>query len=276
VKKAKRPRRPSRPSGLRILLSNDDGIHAIGLRALTNEMVRLGEVWTVAPEREMSATGHAITIEDPLRVRKESLHPKARAYSVTGTPADCVKLAVRALMKGARPHVVVSGVNRGANIARNLIYSGTVSAATEGAILGISSIAVSLAGAKLRPSDAADFRFAARFARRLVRFVLREGLVRGTLLNVNIPRPPVRGVRITRQAESVFVEKFDKRRDPHGAVYYWQAGDMQRPNKDSDADDHVVREGYISITPIHHDLTHYKSLARMARWGTALEKGLKF
>ncbi len=247
----------------------------MGLRALTSEMVRLGEVWTVAPEREMSATGHAITIEDPLRVRKEVLHPKAHAYCVTGTPADCVKLAVRALMKGARPHVVVSGVNCGANIARNLIYSGTVSAATEGAILGIPSIAISLACAEPRPSDAADFRFAARFALRLVRFVLREGLTHGTLLNVNVPRPPVRGVRVTRQAESVFVEKFYKRRDPHGAVYYWQAGAMQRPNKDSDADDHVVREGYISITPIHHDLTHYKSLARMDHWGTALEKGLK-
>jgi 5'-nucleotidase len=261
----------TREPRLRILLSNDDGIGAPGLQALAEAMRSLGEVWVVAPEQEMSAAGHAITIADPLRVKEiaGAFSKGVRAFAVNGTPADCVKLAVRALMHNALPDIVVSGVNRGANIAHNLIYSGTVSAATEGSILKIPAMAVSLADPARKDvpgRDAEDFIFAARFARRLVPLVLRRGLAPGTLLNVNVPRPPVEGVKITRQGRSVFIETFDRRYDPHGRVYYWQTGAMERPQEDGDTDDHALMSGYISITPIHYDLTHEASVPRLQKW----------
>jgi 5'-nucleotidase len=220
----------------------------------------------VAPEWEHSAVGHAITLSRPLRVRDAYRQGFFFGRAVSGTPADCVKIAVQEFLDSP-PDVVVSGINAGANLGVNLLYSGTVSAATEGAFLGIPAVAVSL-DARNHP----DFRFAARFAARVVRFVKEQGLGDGIALNVNIPdRSPdnIKGVRFTRQGTARFEEYFERRNDPRGNAYYWLCGETQledpRPNTDLSA----LREGYISITPIHYDLTAETELRRLEPLKTA-------
>lgn len=259
---------------MRILLSNDDGIYADGLRALVDELKSIGEVWVVAPEREMSAAGHSITIFDPLRVEKIQFKgaKNVKAFYVNGTPADCVKLAVRALMPEL-PDIVVSGINKGANVAHNVIYSGTVSAATEGSILGIPAIAVSLRNHGSHKKS--DFALAARFIRHLVPIVLTKNLPEHTLLNVNFPHPPIKGIKVTKQAKSIFVEEFDRRLDPAGRVYYWQTGKMSYFKAGTDVDDQAMLDGYVSITPLHHDLTKHKAIPKIRTWSADMEKALK-
>lgn len=248
---------------MKILLTNDDGINAKGLSALRDSIREIADVTVVAPETEQSAVGHAITISDPLRVREVEKDSEFFGYAVNGTPADCVKIAVRAILKDP-PDMVISGINLGANIATNVIYSGTVSAATEGTILGIPSIAVSLA-----TFVSPDFTPAASFARKIAFSVYEKGLPEGTLLNVNIPNLPedkIKGVVFTRQGSSRFREEFDKRTDPRGHIYYWQGGEMLFYDEDSDADSGVIRKDMVSITPIHYDLTDYKFLEELKKW----------
>ncbi|MCH7620005.1 MAG: 5'/3'-nucleotidase SurE [Candidatus Marinimicrobia bacterium] len=247
----------------KILLTNDDGINAPGISALFESIEPLGDITVVAPDTERSAVGHAITLSDPLRVEKVNKRGKFFGYAVSGTPADCVKIAVWALLE-EKPDIVVSGINLGNNTGISIIYSGTVSAATEGMILEIPSIAISLAAYK-KP----DFSYAAKFAKKLVNLVLKNGLPVRTLLNVNVPNVPeseIKGVRITRQGKAVYREYFDERKDPWGRSYYWMAGEKVRIKEDDSVDDSALDNNMVSVTPIQFDLTDYSNLELIESW----------
>ena len=249
-----------------ILVCNDDGIDAPGLRVLADVMSTLGETHVVAPADEQSAVGHAITVRDPVRARPWNFEPEndtISAHAVTGTPADCVKLAVSQLLP-RRPDLVVSGINRGPNTAVNVIYSGTVSAATEASVLGIDALAFSLCA-----WEGGDYEPAGRFARRLATRVLKDGLPPGILLNVNIPCRPfeeIRGVLVTRQARSRWEESFAARTDPFDKPYYWMTGEFVNLDQGENTDIGAIEEGYISVTPVQHDLTAYEHLAGIKEW----------
>jgi len=245
---------------MKILLTNDDGIHAPGLMALYQELKGDFEVDIVAPESEMSAVGHAITLTSPLRVQTVQKNGEFFGYGVTGTPADCVKIAVQELLTRV-PDFILSGINRGANVGVNVLYSGTVSAATEGAFLGISSAAISL-----KLSKTPDYGFAAGFSRKIIGFVMENGLKEGTALNVNIPAIPadkIKGVSITRQGVGRFKEKYERRIDPRGNVYYWLSGETPMEEEILDADVRALRENKITITPINYDLSCMEEIERL-------------
>ncbi len=246
-----------------ILISNDDGIQAAGLRALCEAMLPLGEVVVMAPEVERSAAGHAITLSDPLRVNEVDLGiPDVTAYSCSGTPADCVKLATLAVLHRP-PSLVVSGINHGSNTGVNVIYSGTVSAATEGSILGIPSLAFSL-----DCWDCRDFEPSKTVARHVAANILEKGLPTGTLLNVNIPDLPLdkiqpgavdgRGYALTVHGKSDWQDRFDRRVDPHNRVYYWLAGRKRERKEAPNTDEETLKAGQVSITPLHYDLTNHE------------------
>lgn len=241
----------------RFLLTNDDGIYARGLLALYRELSRDAECLIVAPEVEQSAVGHAITISRPLMVRKARKNGDFLGYAVLGTPADCVKIGVDELA-GGPVDLVVSGINRGANVGINVLYSGTVSAATEAAILGVPSMAISL-----DTRQEADFTAAARFARKMAAFIL-ENPLPNVALNVNVPAIPeeeIRGVVVARQGRARLMECFDKRTDPRDNTYYWLAGETELPSQEAgDTDAAALKRGMITITPIHFDLTRYDLL----------------
>ena len=246
---------------LKILLTNDDGIYAPGLRALYEELKDDHEVMVVAPEIEMSAVGHAITLNFPLRVKKLHINGQLSGYAVSGTPADCVKIGVQELME-APPDIILSGINLGANVGVNVLYSGTVSAATEGAFLGIKSASISL-NTRKNP----DFTFAARFSRDIIDFIMKADLALGTALNVNIPALPperIKGVKITKQGTSRFVERFEQRTDPRGNTYYWLTGERFIENGDPENDSFVLSQDMITITPLHYDLTCHNEFKRLS------------
>ncbi len=250
---------------MRILISNDDGVHAGGLLALKKALNPLGEVHVVAPEREKSGTGHGITAHKPLRPKQVELGDGSMGWSVNGTPADCVKLGIEALLPEA-PDLVFSGINRGANLGTDVLYSGTVSAAIEGIINGIPSIAISLAD-----YDNPDFQHAAAFAARIAPVLVPAGgsASEFTLLNINVPSGRPRGVKITRLGSRRYVNVFHKRIDPRGGVYYWMAGEPedsvpQNPTVDADVDAEAVKNNFISVTPLHFDLTEYRSIPKLA------------
>lgn len=246
-----------------ILLCNDDGFTAPGIRALRDEIAKLDEVMIVAPETEQSAMGHAITLTMPLKVRKVEENGAFIGYAVNGTPADCIKIAICSILDEP-PKMVVSGINLGGNLGTCSIYSGTISAATEASIMGFPSMAISL-----NTFENPDFGPAAEFARKLVPMVLKKGLPQGVALNINVPAVPrdeIKGAVITRQGKSRVIETFDKRRDPRNNVYYWMAGEMRFDEVDPDSDCVTINQNYISITPIHHDLTHYPTLDSLREW----------
>jgi len=247
----------------RILLSNDDGINAPGLFALWQEISKIGDVVVVAPDGEKSAVGHAITLSDPLRVWQVEKRNGFVGHAVNGTPADCIKIAYWALLD-EKPDLIVSGINLGSNTGINVIYSGTVSAATEGTILEIPSFAVSLTTYAVP-----DFSYAARFAARLAGQVLQHGLPRGTYLNVNVPNVPeeeIEDVVVTRQGLSNYIENFDRRVDPQNRVYYWLTGKKAEIEKEGDVDDRAIIDKKVSITPLHYDLTNYSYLEELKSW----------
>ncbi|MDI6765914.1 MAG: 5'/3'-nucleotidase SurE [Bacteroidota bacterium] len=253
-----------------ILVSNDDGIDAPGIYAVVNELKKFGNVTVVAPDEQRSAVGHAITMNYPLRVKKFYKNNKFFGYAVEGTPADSVKIAVRTVLK-EKPDILISGINHGSNTAINIIYSGTVSAATEGTILGIPSIAVSLT-----TYDKPDFSFAAMFSHKLAEMVLQKGLPKDTLLNVNVPplkEKDIRGVRITRQGKSRWDDTFEMRRDPNNKEYYWLTGKLEVLDISEETDLISIFNKYVSITPIHFDLTNYKAISELKSW--KLEKYFK-
>jgi 5'-nucleotidase len=245
-----------------ILISNDDGIESDGIRALWREIRKFAEVIVVAPHTQQSAVGHSITVANPIRVKKNLIDKNFYGYAVEGSPADSVKLAIRNLLKGKKIDLLLSGINHGANTAINIIYSGTVS--TEGTILGIPSIAISLASFTYN-----DFSFASKFAARISKLVLKNGLPHGTLLNVNIPameENKIKGVLITRQGKSYWDDYYDSRLDPNKREYYWLTGRMASLDKGLEFDQKAIEENYISITPIQYDLTDYTMLKELKNW----------
>jgi 5'-nucleotidase len=243
---------------MKILITNDDGIFAPGLKALYLELAALGEVAVVAPDTEQSAVGHSISLSNPLRVKAVNLDGGISGWSVTGTPADCVKIALAELLP-ARPHLVVSGINLGPNVGINVLYSGTVSAATEASILGLKAMAFSLNTYK-NP----DFATAARLARQtLARLLDWSGWQPKVCLNINLPALPegqIQGIRVVRQDTGPLVEHFERRVDPRERVYYWLAEINERRDLDIDTDFGALEAGFIAVTPISFDLTHYPSL----------------
>ncbi|HHY92301.1 MAG TPA: 5'/3'-nucleotidase SurE [Firmicutes bacterium] len=244
-----------------VLVTNDDGIEAAGLQALVRELALHHHVAIVAPDRERSASGHAITMDRPLRARQVA-HPAGLAWAVSGTPGDCVKLALGALLP-QRPDVVISGINRGPNLGTDVFYSGTVAAAVEGVFAGLPALAVSLAA---YDSDS-DYSVASRVARSVAqRFVQKPALAQ-ILLNINIPALPItkiKGVSITRLGIRRYRETFETRQDPRGQTYYWLVGEpMADADLSRDTDIAAVAEGRISITPLRLDLTDYQHLATL-------------
>ncbi len=248
---------------MRILVTNDDGIYAEGIYALAGALQRVGEVTVVAPDTQRSAVGHAITLTDPLRVTEARRNKKFFGYATSGTPADCVKLAIKSIMKG-KPDLVVSGINLGANSGMNILYSGTVSGATEGALLGIPSFAISL-DTFVKP----DFSAAADFAARLAQALKKKRLPKGTLLNVNVPAVPrarLKNVKFTSQSHELFRDWFQKRTDPHGQTYYWMTGKFRTCSAAPGSDVEAIDKRHISVTPIQFDLTDYKFLSELETW----------
>lgn len=249
---------------MRILLTNDDGIFAKGIEALHEALRRQHDVVVIAPETERSAVGHAITFLDPLMVKPVKRNGAFFGYACTGTPADCVKLGICELVRPL-PDVVVSGINLGANVGVNVLYSGTVSAATEGTILGFPAIAVSIDA-----FEPPDFSAATWAVLHLLAVIEKRGLPRGVCLNVNVPNLPrekIRGMRITRQGHLTYQENYERRIDPRNRVYYWLTGSVNEVENSPDADVQALADGFISITPIQHDLTHYAMLAELKQWG---------
>lgn len=245
-----------------ILISNDDGIGADGIKALAKEIKKFASVIVAAPHTQQSAVGHSITMSSPIRVKEELIFRDFYGYAIEGTPADSVKLAVHTLLKNKKIDLLISGINQGANTAINTIYSGTVSAATEGTILGIPSFAISLTSYTYK-----DFSAAAKFASKLAKAVIKNGLPKGTLLNVNVPAvKKIKGVKITKQGKSSWDDTYEIRFDPGNRKYYWLTGSMLKIDKTTEFDVRAVDEGYISVTPIHYDLTDYKMYEEMQSW----------
>lgn len=258
---------------MKLLVSNDDGVFALGIRSLANRLAEAGhEVMVVCPDQERSATGHGLTLHQPIRAEiVDSLfHPSVKAWACSGTPADCVKLALWALLDSP-PDLVLSGINHGSNLGTDVIYSGTVSAAMEGVIEGIPSIAFSLCSYTSR-----EFQAAAAFAETLVAQLAKQPLPELLLLNVNVPPVPteaIAGVKITRQGVRRYVDVFEKRTDPRGKTYYWLAGEVledveEVPDaiEDAPTDVQAVRENYISITPLQYNLTSAKGLGQLQQY----------
>ena len=246
-----------------ILISNDDGIDADGIKALANEIKRFAEIYVIAPNTQMSAVGHSITMSSPIRYTKHLIEKDLYGFAVDGTPADAVKLGVRTILKDKKIDLCISGINQGSNVAINIIYSGTVSAATEGTILGIPSIAVSLTSYTYK-----DFSVAAN-SLRLAKMILKNGLPHGTILNVNVPAVPkekIKGVRVTKKGKSYWDDWYESRLDPNKREYFWLTGKMLKLDKTIDFDQKAVDENYISVTPIHYDLTNYKMYEEMKNW----------
>jgi 5'-nucleotidase len=243
-----------------ILLTNDDGIRAPGLVAMYRELTRLGEVHVVAPETVQSATGHGITLSTPLLTQRVTVEDTFTGVSVDGRPADCVKLAVARILP-RRPDLVISGINSGANVGINVIYSGTVAAAIEAAFLGLPSIALSL---YLRSEIPLDYPRTASLAMNVVRQIVAAGLKGGQVVSVNLP--PLRkgdspaGVKVVRQCTNAWIDDYEERIDPRGRPYYWNSTVFSLGNTDLDTDVAALRDGYITVTPLQFDLTHYSML----------------
>lgn len=249
---------------MQVLITNDDGYQAPGLKALVKARPQDCRLWVVAPDRERSATGHAITVHKPLFMTRVDMGQGVDAFHVNGTPSDCVKLAVE--LMDPPPDVVVSGINRGSNLGTDVMYSGTVSGAIEAAIAGLPAVAVSLDSHAARTP--ADYDFAARVAWYLVRHLAEQPLPAGTLLNVNVPAgPEIQGFRVTRLGIRRYRNVFHRRVDPRGRVYYWMAGEVEDvDDHDLDTDTGAVRAGYVSVTPIEFDLTKYAALDVVRDW----------
>ncbi len=250
-----------------ILVTNDDGITAPGLRALVRYMKEIGEVVVVAPDSPQSGMGHAITLDNTLYSKRVSFDGEAGAqaeYSCSGTPADCVKLALQELLD-RKPDICVSGINHGSNSSINVIYSGTMSAAIEAGIEGIPAIGFSLCDYSWH----ADFEPAKKFVQRIVSEALENHIPKGVVLNVNIPRlaaKDIKGIKICRQARANWKEKFDKRTNPMGKDYYWLTGEFELLDKGQDTDEWALANSYISVVPTTFDLTAHHAIQRLNNW----------
>jgi 5'-nucleotidase len=253
--------------GALILVTNDDGVYAPGLKALAAELQKIGRVVVVAPDRDNSAASHSLTMQRPLRVKELEVD----WYSVDGTPTDCVILAVGKILD-KKPDLVVSGINPGPNLCDDVSYSGTVSAATEATMLGLPAFAISLVC-----EEPCNYGLAGQFARRLARMVLSQGLPPDTLLNVNVPsggQADITGVKFTRQGRRKYEGAIKKTRDPWGRRHYWIGGGTPVWDKGEDTDARAIKDGYISITPLHLDRTNYSALDYLAKgWADPFRSG---
>lgn len=249
---------------MHFLLTNDDGVHSEGILALAKALRSVAEITIVAPDRPRSASSHAITLHKPLRVSQVKLEDGSYALCTNGTPTDCVALAIRSLMP-VRPALVISGINRGPNLGMDVTYSGTVSAAMEASILGVPAFAISVASY----DETVSFEPAAHFARKLASELQRHGLPPYSLLNVNVPGVPaeeIAGVRVTRLGHRHYSEHVEKRTDPYGRVYYWLGGEPLEDVPEDGTDVKAIAENFISITPVHLDLTLYDQIPRISQW----------
>lgn len=249
-----------------ILVTNDDGITAPGIRTLIEVMNTIGEVYVVAPDAPQSAMGHAITINDALYCNSMTVvkGESQIEYSCSGTPVDCVKIAVNEILK-RKPDLCVSGINHGSNSSINVIYSGTMSAAVEAGTLGIPSIGFSLLDYSLE----ADFEPSRKYVELLVKQCLKNGLPKGVVLNVNIPKLPadeIKGIRVSRQANAHWEENFDKRTNPLGRDYYWLTGEFVNEDKGEDTDEWALKHGYVSVVPVQFDLTAHHAIKDINTW----------
>jgi 5'-nucleotidase len=248
---------------LKILVTNDDGIDSAGIAALSETLKEIAEVIIVAPHDEQSAVGHGITMKIPLRVSRYFKNGTFFGFAVEGTPADCVKMGIRNIA-GELPDLVISGINHGSNTAINIIYSGTVSAAREAAIMDVPAIAISVTS-----HEARDFTYASKVAKMLAMKVAEHGLPNGTLLNVNVPNVPeeeISGIMITKQSKAKWDDIYEKRIDPYGKEYYWLTGKLVEVESEPDTDQTAVKNNFVSITPIHFDLTDYETFGKMKSW----------
>jgi len=247
-----------------ILITNDDGIHANGLRYLISVMKKFGDVTVVASKFSMSGTGHAITVRSPLRLKKITEEDGYREYQCNGTPVDCMKLGEQIVLK-KKPDLLVSGINHGSNASVNVVYSGTMAAVIEGCIAGIPSIGFSL----LDYNNDADFSACGNVIDEIVKNVLENGIKDGTCLNVNIPAVPaheIKGIKICRQSKAKWVEEFDERKDPRDQDYFWLTGYFQKLDVEPDTDQWALDHNYVSVVPIQYDLTAYHELANLKKW----------
>ncbi|MBS4070342.1 MAG: 5'/3'-nucleotidase SurE [Algoriphagus sp.] len=245
-----------------ILVSNDDGITSKGIRVLVSVMKKLGDVVVVAPDSPQSGMGHAITIGETLRLYEEDIFEDVLAYKSSGTPADCVKLAKHYVLKDRTPDLVVSGINHGSNTSISVLYSGTMSAAIEGALEGYPSIGFSLCDF----SSKADFSHVEEWVEKIARQVLERGIAKGVALNVNFPpkrNEPIKGIKICRQADAKWQEEFAERYDPTGRKYFWMAGNFVNFDKGEDNDEWAIANNYISIVPCQYDLTAYHAISQI-------------
>lgn len=241
-----------------ILVTNDDGITAPGIRALVEVMCELGRVIVVAPDKPQSGMGHAITLGEPLRLESTDIFGDIEAYQCSGTPVDCVKLAKDKIING-NPDLCVSGINHGSNSSINVIYSGTMSAAVEASIEGIKAAGFSLCDYSYH----ADFEAAKYYSKIIAKNLLENDLPEGTLLNVNIPplkKENIKGIKICRQSNAKWVEDYDERRDPRGKKYYWLTGKFYNNDKGEDTDEWALNNGYVSVVPVQFDLTAHHAI----------------
>lgn len=249
---------------LKIVVTNDDGITSNGINHLVNIAKKYGQVIVVAPDKPQSGMGHAITIGETLRLEKNHLweDDNIEAYECSGTPADCVKLAKNYVLKDEKPDLILSGINHGSNTSISVLYSGTMSAAIEGALEGIPSIGFSYCNW----NHEADMGQALPYIDQIISKAIKNGIKEGIALNVNIPNGEIKGIKVCKQANARWIEKFDRREDPTGRPYFWMGGEFVNPNPEPDEDETVITQNYISIVPCQHDLTDYIYKKELEGW----------
>jgi len=249
---------------MNIFVTNDDGVFAQGLRELVRELKKIGRVVVVAPDRERSAIGHAVTFFDPLRLHKLEESRRCVIYSSTGTPTDCILLGLHHVMKKRKPDLVVTGINIGPNMGDDITYSGTVSSAMEGALSGIPTMAVSIAS-----FNNPHFPTAAAIAAKLAPVVVENGLEPRTFLNVNVPSVPldeIKGIEITCQGQSRYIQQFEEKYDPRGRAYYWFANNLPEGIAEEGTDFYAIRRNYVSVTPLQLNLTCRRTMTALKEW----------
>ncbi len=247
---------------MKILLTNDDGIYAEGIYAAYKELSKIADVTVVAPDAEQSSVGHGITLFYPLFVKKVSPQKKFDGYAISGKPADCVKFGINVILDGKKPDLVVSGINFGGNDGCSVFYSGTVAGAREGALMGVKSFAVSL-----DCFDNPDFSIAAKFTAKLAKWAHKTDIPQGTFLNANVPPGKPKGTRFTRQGTEPIHETFEKRKNPHEKHYYWMGSKASEPHGDNTIDTFALKNKYMTITPVHLDMTDDKLLNKAMNSG---------
>ena len=251
-------------SELLILITNDDGYSSKGIKALINAVKNLGKILIVAPDSPQSGMGHAISVNKPIRCYKTNFFDSVEAYCCTGTPVDCIKMGLY-LLKDKKPDLILSGINHGSNVSTNILYSGTMSAAVEGALSGIPSVGYSLTDY----SDDADFQYSEKIVQIISKKVIKEGLKKGTCLNVNIPNikeNQIKGIKVCRQGRAFWDDTFDHRKDPLGKDYYWLTGSFSSKEQAIDTDINYLENNYVTIVPTQFDMTCHDSVDELKNW----------